>query len=66
MTERLPELLDCKRLMNETGLTRAAAEALMRRVPVVVIEGLRKNYVRRSDVAAYLEARTFSKEQVPA
>jgi hypothetical protein len=38
----------------------------MRRVPVVVIEGLRKNYVRRSDVAAYLEARTFSKEQVPA
>jgi hypothetical protein len=64
MSERLPELLDCKRLMAETGLTRARAEALMRRLPVVSIEGLRKIYVRRSDVAAYLEARTFSKTQV--
>jgi hypothetical protein len=52
--------------MTETGLTRAGAEALMRAVPVVTIEGLRKTYVRRSDVAAYLEQRTFSKAQVPA
>jgi len=29
----LPELVDCKRLMGETGLTRAAAEAVVRRVP---------------------------------
>ena len=66
MSGRLPELLDCKGVMTETGLTRAGAEALMRAVPVVTIEGLRKTYVRRSDVAAYLEQRTFSKAQVPA
>ena len=65
MTDRLPEL-DCRRLMVETGLTRAAAERLMRNVPTVQIEGLRKTYVRRSDVAAYLEARTFEKTEVPA
>ena len=66
MSEPLPELLDCKGVMTETGLTRAGAEALIRAVPVVTIEGLRKTYVRRSDVAAYLEQRTFSKAQVPA
>jgi hypothetical protein len=37
----------------------------MRRLPVVQIEGLRKTYCKRSDVAAYLEARTFAKDQVP-
>jgi hypothetical protein len=52
--------------MRETGLSRAGAEALMRRVPTVEIEGLRKVYVRRGDVAAYLEARTFMKDKVPA
>jgi hypothetical protein len=38
----------------------------MRRRPTVQIEGLRKVYVRRADVAAYLEARTFSKHEVPS
>ena len=66
MSDRLPELLDVKALRCELGVTRAAAEAIMRRLPVVQIEGLRKTYVRRSDVAAYLEARTFAKDQVPA
>jgi hypothetical protein len=66
MSERLPELLDAKGLRAELGVTRAAAEAIMRNVPVVSIEGLRKSYVRRSDVVAYLEARTFSNDQVPA
>jgi hypothetical protein len=65
VTERLPELLDAKALQAELGVTRAAAEALMRRLPVVQIEGLRKVYVRRSDVAAYLEARTFANDRVP-
>jgi hypothetical protein len=62
----LPELLDAKRLQAELGVTRAAAEAIMRRVPVVQIEGLRKVFVRRSDVAAYIEARTFANDEVPA
>lgn len=66
MTEPLPELLDAKKLQAELGVTRAGAEAIIRRLPVVQIEGLRKVYVRRSDVAAYLEARTFSKAEVPS
>jgi hypothetical protein len=66
MTDPLPELLDCKALRAELGVSRAAAEAIMRRLPVVEIEGLRKTYVRRSDVARYLEERTFEKHQVPA
>jgi hypothetical protein len=63
---QLPQLLDSKSLQAELGVTRAAAEAIMRRLPVVQIEDLRKVYVRRSDVAVYLEARTFGKDQVVA
>jgi hypothetical protein len=50
----LPELLDCKALQRETGLSRAAAEKLMRQVPKVQIPGLRKVYVTRADVEARL------------
>lgn len=66
MSERLPELLDAKVLQEELGVTRAAAEAVMRQLPVVQVPGLRKVYVRRGDVAALLERCTFSKDQVPA
>ena len=66
MSERLPELLDAKALQGELGVTRATAEAIMRRLPVVKIEGLRKTFVRRSDVAQLLERCTFSNDQVPA
>jgi hypothetical protein len=66
VSEPLPQLLDAKALQAELGITRAAAEAIMRRVPVVSIEGLRKIYVRRDDVHRYLEVRTFSKDRVPA
>jgi hypothetical protein len=61
----LPELLDAKTLRAELGVTRAAVEAIMRQLPVVQIEGLRKTYVRRSDVARYLDQRTFAKTEVP-
>lgn len=54
----LPELLDCAKLARELGVTRAAAEAIMRRLPKVHLEGLRKVYVRRSDVQAYIERGT--------
>jgi len=66
VSERLPELLDAKALQGELGVTRATAEAIMRRLPVVKIEGLRKTFVRRSDVAQLLERCTFSNDQVPA
>jgi len=66
MSDPLPELLDAKALQNELGVKRATAEAIIRQVPVVQIEGLRKIYVRRGDVARYLDVRTFAKNQVPA
>ena len=66
MTEPLPELLDAKGLQGELGVTRAAAEAIMRKLPTVQIEGLRKVYVRRGDVARLLDSRTFAKDEVPA
>lgn len=66
MTEPLPELLDCKALRTELGVSRAAAEAIMRRLPVVQFEDLRKVYVRRSDVARLIEERTFGTDQVPS
>jgi predicted nucleotidyltransferase len=64
--EPLPELPDAKRLATELGVTRAAAEAIMRQLPTVQFEGLRKVYVRRGDVRRLLEERTFTKDQVVA
>jgi hypothetical protein len=61
----LPALLDSKALRDELGVTRAAAEAIMRQVPAVVIPGLRKSYCRRADVVALLERQTFGNRQVP-
>lgn len=66
MSERLPELLDAKKLQGELGITRAAAEAIMRRLPTVQVEGLRKVYVRREHVVRYLDQRTFANDEVPA
>ena len=66
MSERLPELLDAKALQAELGITRAAAEAIIRQLPIVQVPGLRKVYVRRPDVEQLLEACTFSKDEVSA
>ena len=65
MSERLPVLLDAKKLQGELGITRAAAEAIMRRLPTVQVEGLRKVYVRREHVVRYVDERTFAKNEVP-
>ena len=62
----LPQLLDCRGLQTELGITRAAAEALMRCVPIVTIENLRKVYVKRDDAARYIEEQTFAKDRVAA
>ena len=66
MTDRLPELLDCRALRAELGVSRAAAEAIMRQLTVVQIEGLRKTFVRRDDVRSYLDRRTFANDEVPS
>ena len=64
--DRLPQLLDAKALQAELGVTRAAAERIMREIPIVMFPGLRKTYVKRQDVARLIEQRTFQKDQVPA
>lgn len=51
----LPELLDCRRLAEELGVTRAAAERVMRHLPKQHVPGLRKVYVRREDVQRLLD-----------
>ena len=66
MSDRLPELLDAKKLQAELGVTRAAAEAIMRRLPTVQPDCVRKVFVKRSDVAAYIEAMTFETSEVPS
>jgi hypothetical protein len=66
VTERLPELLDCRGIMRETGLTRASAEKLMRHIAIVKIPDSRKVLVRRSDVLRKLEEWTYGKDQVPS
>jgi hypothetical protein len=66
VSEPLPQLLDCRALRAELGVSRAAAEAIMRHLPVVQFEGLRKTYVTRDEVHAYLQAHTFTNAQVPS
>jgi hypothetical protein len=66
VTDPLPDLLDCRALRAELGVSRAAAEAVMRCLPVVQIPGLRKVFVKRSDVARLIDERTFTKDRVPA
>jgi hypothetical protein len=65
-TDEAGLLLDTKGVMSLLGVTRAGAEKIMRKLPIVQFEDLRKTYVRRSDVLALVEARTFAKDQVAA
>lgn len=57
----LPQLLDCGGIQRELGVKRAAAEAIMRQLPKVVVPDLRKVYVRREDVL-----RLVNESTVPA
>lgn len=54
----LPQLLDCRALMAELGVKRATAEAIMRQLPKITVEGHRRVFVKRSDVQRYLDERT--------
>lgn len=51
----LDRLYDCSRLARELGISRKAAEAIMRQLPKQQVPGLRKVYVRATDVKAYLD-----------
>ena len=62
----LPELMDAKAIQAELCVTRATAEAIMRRLPTVQPDCVRKVFVKRSDLAAYIESMTFTKSEVPS
>jgi hypothetical protein len=59
----LPEFLDVKGVMAETGFKRGVAEAVMRKLPKFR-EG-RRVFVRRSDVQAYLEQNMLDADGFP-
>jgi hypothetical protein len=63
MTSRraLPELVDVATLRRELGVSRAAALAIVRQVPEQQVPGLRKTFVRRSDVERLLDEHYFCK-----
>jgi hypothetical protein len=64
--EQLPALVDCKGLMEELGVARATAEAIMRQLEIVTFPDLRKTFVKRADVHRLIAERTFNKDQVAA
>lgn len=51
----LTGLYDCARLARELGISRRAAEAIMRKVPKQHVPGLRKVYVRGGHVQQLLD-----------
>jgi hypothetical protein len=59
----LPDLIDRKGL-EALGLGRRAVDAIVRACPVVAIPGVRRVYLRRADVAAFLEECTFHDDRV--
>jgi hypothetical protein len=54
----LPALIDCKTIQVELGVTRAAAEAMMRKLEKVEVDGLRKAYVKRVDLERLIREST--------
>lgn len=63
--ERLPEMVSVKDIVEEMGQTRAFAEAIMRHVPVFHIPDFDKKTAKRSDVLAFIDQHTLTKDQVP-
>ena len=55
MSRKLPALIDCRGLQDELGVKRAAALAIMEKLPKVRMEGVRKVWVKRADVEKLLE-----------
>jgi hypothetical protein len=59
-TDALPELLDRKALAETLGCCpRSCLDAIFQALPTVHLPGLRKTFVRRSDVAALLAESTY-------
>jgi uncharacterized protein YjiS (DUF1127 family) len=54
-TDQLPRLMSTRQIMDELGVTRAKAEAIIRRIPKQEIPGCRALLVRRDDVQRVLD-----------
>lgn len=52
----LQGLYDCARLTRDLGISRAAADKIMRKLPKQHVPGLKKVYVRGHDVQRLLDA----------
>lgn len=55
---KLDALLDTAALMAELNVKRTTAEAIMRQLPKIAVPGVRKSYVRRDDVKAFIDENT--------
>lgn len=65
-SDALPELLDRKRLAAELGVGRSTVDCIFRALPVVVLPGHRKPFVRRADVERLLAEHTYADNRVRA
>ncbi len=54
------ELLDLAAIQRDYNVTRATAEKFMFQLPKIRPEGVRKVFVRRADLDAYLERSTVA------
>lgn len=54
----LPRLVDCKGIQDELGITQHAAEAMMRQLKKVKVDGLAKVWVYREDLLRLLDEST--------
>lgn len=54
-----PRHLDRAAVRDLYGLSRVDVDRIFERLPVLALEGSRKVYVRRDDLEAYIERRTF-------
>jgi hypothetical protein len=59
----LPEVVG-RQDLAALGFGRRSIDRLYRALPVVAFPGDRRVYLRRSDVAAYIEAHTFRDDRV--
>ncbi|MCY4087079.1 MAG: hypothetical protein OXG37_09420 [Actinomycetia bacterium] len=58
MRSELPGLITCQQIQEELGVTRAAAESVMRQLKKIRFPGSRRVYVRHDDVRRQIEQST--------
>ena len=59
-TTALPELMDARKIATELDIPVDAAYRIMEKLPKVRPDALKKVYVKRSDLAAYIAKSTVA------